>query len=123
MKIQLPIQEKYIKDGELIKEQGEKEFELDMSLASQIRFETKFPELSTREDLYGYTKRISEVKELSGAVIISKMKMLYCWFDTDLSFIDFLKMFDLSDMEYSQKLTDKIHQIFEIIANGSSEKN
>ena len=123
MKVYLPVQEKVIKDGELIKTPSEKEFDLDMSFASQIRFEAKFPELAEKEDLFGYTKRISAVKELSGAVIISKMKMLYCWFDTEMSFISFLKMFDLADLDYSEKLTDKIHEIFKIIFDGSAEKN
>ena len=123
MKVKLPIQQKEIKDSKLNIIEAEKEFELDMSLASQIRFETKFPELAEREDLYGYAKRISEINSLSAAVIISKMKMLYCWFDTEIQFIDFLKMFDLTDLEYTKKLTDKMNEIFSIVYNGSAEKN
>ena len=123
MKIKLPIQTKDIVNGELVKKQSEKVFEIDTSLASQIRFETKFPELAQREDLDGYSKRICKVEELSVAVIISKMKMLYCWFDTELEFIDFLKLFDLSDKEYVEKLTDGIKVAFELIFAGSAEKN
>ena len=123
MKVCLPIQEKVIQDGVLVKTPSEKEFDLDMSVASQIRFEAKFPELAEREDLFGYTKRICAVEEITGAVIISKMKMLYCWFDTEMSFVDFLKMFDLSDIEYSKKLTDRIHETFKIIFDSSAEKN
>jgi hypothetical protein len=99
-------------------------FDLDTSLASQIRFETKFPDLAQKEDLDGYSKRICKVEELSVAVIISKMKMLYCWFDTDLTFIDFLKLFDLTDTDYTvNKLTKAIKEAFELIFDGSSEKN
>lgn len=124
MKIKLPIQTKEIANGELVKKQGEKVFDLDTSLASQIRFETKFPELAQREDLEGYSKRICKVEELSVAVIISKMKMLYCWFDTDLCFIDFLKLFDLTDTDYTvNKLTKSIKEAFELIFDGSAEKN
>ena len=124
MKIKLPIQTKDIVNGELVKKQSEKVFDLDTSLASQIRFETKFPELAQREDLEGYSKRICKVEELSVAVIISKMKMLYCWFDTDLCFIDFLKLFDLTDTDYTvNKLTKSIKEAFEIIFDGSAEKN
>jgi hypothetical protein len=123
MKVSLPIQEKSIINGELIKKENEKEFNVDTSLASQIRFEAKFPELAQHEDLFGYSKRICAVDSLSAGVIISKMKMLYCWFDTDIEFIDFLKMFDLSDKDYVEKLTSKIKQVFEIIFNGSAEKN
>lgn len=124
MKIKLPIQTKDIVNGELVKKQSEKVFDLDTSLASQIRFETKFPELAQREDLEGYSKRICKVEELSVAVIISKMKMLYCWFDTDLCFIDFLKLFDLTDTDYTvNKLTKSIKEAFELIFDGSAEKN
>ena len=123
MKVKLPIQTKEIKEDKLIKEISEKEFELDMSLASQIRFEAKFPQLAEKEDLFGYSKRICEIKDLSGAVIISKMKMLYCWFDTDMEFIDFLKMFDLTDEKYVEKLTSKMQEIFNLVFNGSAEKN
>ena len=124
MKIKLPIQTKEIVNGELLKKQSEKVFDLDTSLASQIRFETKFPELAQREDLEGYSKRICKVEELSVAVIISKMKMLYCWFDTDLCFIDFLKLFDLTDTDYTvNKLTKSIKEAFELIFDGSAEKN
>ena len=123
MKIKLPIQTKEIVNGELVKKQSEKVFDLDTSLASQIRFETKFPELAQKEDLEGYSKRICKVEELSVAVIISKMKMLYCWFDTELEFIDFLKLYDLTDIEYIKKMTNAIKEAFELIFNASAEKN
>lgn len=124
MKIKLPIQTKEIVNGELVKKQSEKVFDLDTSLASQIRFETKFPDLAKKEDLDSYSKRICKVEELSVAVIISKMKMLYCWFDTDLCFIDFLKLFDLTDTDYTvNKLTKAIKEAFELIFDGSAEKN
>lgn len=123
MKIKLPIQTKEIVNGELVKKQSEKVFDLDTSLASQIRFETKFPELAQREDLDGYSKRICAIEELSAPIIISKMKMLYCWFDTEISFIDFLKLFDLTDIEYINKMTNAIKEAFELIFKASAEKN
>lgn len=123
MKVELHTQTKEIKNGKLVKKQGTFVADLDMSLASQIRYEAKFPELAQREDLYSYSKRISEIKELSAAVIISKMKMLYCWFDTEVSFVDFLKMFDLIDEEYVKKLTNEIKIAFDLIMDGSAEKN
>ena len=124
MKIKLPVQTKEIVNGELVKKQSEKVFDLDTSLAAQVRFETKFPELAQKEDLDGYSKRICKVEELSVALIISKMKMLYCWFDTDLCFVDFLKLFDLTDIDYTvNKLTKAIKEAFELIFDGSTEKN
>ena len=123
MKVELKTQKKQIVNGKLEIQEGKFVADLDMSLASQIRYEAKFPELAKVEDLYSYSKRISEVKETTAGVIISKMKMLYCWFDTDISFVDFLKLFDLTDLEYVNRLTTEIHNIFEIIINGSAEKN
>lgn len=123
MKVELHTQTKEIVDGKLVKKAGTFKADLDMSLASQIRFESKFPNLAEREDLYGYSKRISKEESLTAPVIISKMKMLYCWFDTEICFIDFLKMFDLTDIDYVKKLTNEIKTIFEIILDGSAEKN
>lgn len=123
MKVKLPVQTKEIVNGELAKKESEKTFDIDTSLASQIRFETKFPKLAEREDLFGYSKRICGIDDLTAPVIISKMKMLYCWFDTELDFIEFLKLFDLSDEAYVRKLTDAIKVAFELIFSGSAEKN
>lgn len=123
MKVKLPVQTKEIVNGELVKRENEKAFDIDTSLASQIRFETKFPKLAEREDLFNYSKRICAIEELTAPLIISKMKMLYCWFDTELDFIEFLKLFDLSDEAYVKKLTDGLKVAFELIFSGSSEKN
>lgn len=123
MRTKLPIQTKEIIDGKLIKHKYEKVFEIDTSLASQIRFESKFPKLAEREDLFSYSKRLCEIKEITAPIIISKMKMLYCWFDTDIEFIDFLKLFDLTDKKYINELTDALKTAFELIFTSSSEKN
>ena len=88
MKVTLNTQTKEIKNGQVEKIKGTFTADLDMSLASQIRFEAKFPELAKNEDLIGYAQRLKEIKELSTAVILSNMKILYCWFDTDLTFIE-----------------------------------
>ncbi len=123
MRVTLNTQTKEIKNGKLEKIKGTFTADLDMSLASQIRFEAKFPELAKNEDLIGYAQRLKDINELSTAVIISNMKVLYCWFDTDLTFIEFLKLFDLTDIEYIKQLTEEIKTIFELILNGSAEKN
>ena len=123
MKIKLPIQTKEIIDGKLVVKSSEMELKIDTSLLAQQRFESKFPALAVKEDLEGYSKRICAVEELSIAVIISKMKMLYCWFDTDMSFEDFLRLFDLTDIEYINKMTNAIKEAFELIFNASAEKN
>lgn len=123
MKVTLNTQSKEIKNGQIEKIKGTFTADLDMSLASQIRFEAKFPELAKNEDLIGYAQRMKDVKELSTAVILSDMKILYCWFDTDLTFIEFLKLFDLTDIDYVKRLMDEIKIVFDLILNGSAEKN
>ena len=123
MKVTLNTQSKEIKNGQVEKIKGTFIADLDMSLASQIRFESKFPELAKNEDLVGYAQRMKDVKELSTAVILSDMKILYCWFDTDLTFIEFLKLFDLTDIDYVKRLMEEIKTVFNLILNGSAEKN
>ena len=123
MKVTLNTQTKEIKNGQIEKIKGTFTADLDMSLASQIRFESKFPELAKNEDLVGYAQRMKDVKELSTAVILSDMKILYCWFDTDLTFIEFLKLFDLTDIDYVKRLMEEIKTVFNLILNGSAEKN
>ena len=123
MKVTLNTQTKEIKNGKIEKIKGTFTADLDMSLASQIRFEAKFPELAKNEDLIGYAQRLKDTKELNAAIILSNMKVLYCWFDTDLTFIEFLKLFDLTDIEYIKQLTSEIKTVFDLILNGSAEKN
>lgn len=123
MKVTLNTQTKEIKNGQVEKIKGTFTADLDMSLASQIRFEAKFPELAKNEDLLGYAQRLKDIKELSTAVILSDMKILYCWFDTDLTFIEFLKLFDLTDIDYVKRLMEEIKTVFDLILNGSAEKN
>lgn len=123
MKVKFPVQRKELVGIELKKEKKYIDFDIDVSLASQYRYETKFPNLAEREDLYNYSKRISEVKELSAGKILSWLKLLYCWIDTDLEFIDFLKLIDLTDKEYVKELTDTLENIFNVILDGSAEKN
>jgi hypothetical protein len=127
MKVTLPIITKNeIVDGKHIKEYAEKAFNLDMSLACQMRWEAAFPEMAKKENLVDYSKRIRDLDEFSLPVIISKMKTMYCYFDTEtvpLTFMQFLKMFDFTYEEYVKKLTDRIKEIFNIIFESASEKN
>lgn len=128
MKIKLPIQSKEIVekengDLELKVEQGEKEFDVDMTLIAQRRFEQNFPKMAEHEDVLSYSQRICSIKEISAPIIISKMKVLYCWLESDMIYDDFLRLFDLTDKKYVEKLTTKIQKVFELIFNGSAEKN
>lgn len=129
MKIKLPIQTKEIIDGKLVVNEFEQEINIDFTLMANVRFESKFPTLAfdkygnPADNLESYSKRIYAVEQLSLPVIISKMKALYCWFDTDMSFEDFLRLFDLSDIQYTKRLINAIKEAFELIFNASAEKN
>lgn len=132
MKTTLPIREKkLLDDGTIEIKDSELEVDVDVSVLSQIRFESKFPELAKFEDIYDYTKRIFAIEEkdkngkpiITAPVLISKFKAIYCWFETDLSFYDFVKLCSSGDDEYQDKLLKKIHQIANAITNGSAEKN
>lgn len=122
MEITLPIQKVKIVNGKKLVESSEKVFELDMTLAAQMRFEQKFPEIAKREDLYDYTKRILSYS-LSREQILSLLKTLYCWFDTNIQFIEFIKLFDFSDKQYVDKLLQKLDETFKIIFDSPVEKN
>lgn len=134
MKITLPIKTKdEIKDGKRILEYGEKPFELDISLNCQMRWESKFPEQAAKEDLVSYTQRIhalllelkekDNLKNLTAPFVISILKTVYCYFDTDITFMQFLKLFDFSSNEHTERLIDKLKEVFEIISSEASEKN
>ena len=51
------------------------------------------------------------------------MKMLYCWLETDIEFVDFLKLFDLTDIDYIKDITGEIKKVIDIVFNSSAEKN
>lgn len=124
MKVSLPIQKKEIINGEIKKEKTYMEFDIDVTLASQIRYEKKFPELAKYEDLHGYSDRIFKVKELTAGKILSELKLLYCWIETEMSFVDFVKLFDLTDIEYVKEFLEKLDKVFKLILEDtSSEKN
>ena len=123
MRFKFPVQRKELVDGKVKKEKGYIDFDIDTSLASQARYEKKFPELAKYEDLYNYSIRIKDVKELSTAKILSWLKLLYCWIETDLDYIDFLKLFDLTDQDYVKEFIKALEKAFNTIIDGSSEKN
>lgn len=123
MKVWLPVQSKEFENGKLSKSIQNKLFDLDTSLASELRWEAKFPEQASKEDLFTYTQRIQKSTELTAPVILSKMKAIYCWFDTDISFVDFVKLFDLSDKAYTESLINQIQNVWKTVQEGSAEKN
>lgn len=123
MKITLPVLKEEFKDGRVVSERTEKEFNIDVTLVAQMRYETKFPELAKSENLLDYAQRIFAIKEQSQALVISKLKLIYCWFDTEMSFEEFLAMFTCTNINYTKELVEKLSAVFTAIADSSAEKN
>lgn len=131
-KLTVPLQIKTkdeISNGKRITEFAEKDFELDMTLNAQMRWEQKFPAQAEKEELTIYAQRIEAAGVnlpgggVSSAALISKMKVLYCYFNFSFSFPEFLALFDFSLPEYTRTLVGQIKDAFEIINEAASEKN
>lgn len=127
MKVILTVKTKdEIKNGKRLIEYADKEFELDLSLNCQMRWEKHFPTQAENEDLILYTERIREAIEKDQAsvpLIISMLKTIYCYFDTDISFQQFLRLFDFSSIEHTEKIVNDMKNIFEIVLAEAVEKN
>lgn len=123
MKISLPIYKPdRIENGKVKINEYEQSFELITSLASEMRYEALFPKMAEHEDLITYTDRIINSKP-SREKWLSELKVLYCWLDTDLSFIEFIDLFAQPNEEYIKKLSKRLKEIFDVVCNGSAEKN
>ena len=128
MEVTLHTQKKIIKevDGkkEMQKVKGEITVDLDMSLNAQARWEANFPALAEKEDLIQYCHRLSKVQNRSSmAVILSDMKPVFCMFDIGLTFKEFNKLFDFSDINYTKELAKELKEIIDLFFESASEKN
>lgn len=127
-KATLPILKQEIVGTQLIRTESEIEVDVDASLAMEYRWEKNFPELAKRESLTSYIERINNQDEASKkASYMSALKAVYCVFESDSlpTFESFLKLFNLSDQEYLDKLQKQIDLILKLVLGGSvvSEKN
>lgn len=123
MLFKMPILKQEVIKDNIKKNKEYINFNIDVSLASQMRYETKFPELAKNEDLYNYSIRIMSLKDLTISKILSEIKLLYCWIETDIEFIDFVKLFNFTDEDYIKELVDSLKKAFDLILNSSAEKN
>lgn len=96
---------------------------MDMSLGCQMRWEAKFPELAAKETFVDYSDRLKNIKSKNAAIILSKMKVIYCFFETELNFTSFVKMFDFTNLKFTETLLDRIDEIFNLVLSSASEKN
>ena len=125
IEIRLPIIKESKILGKTIKRKyAEEKFVLDMSLAAEDRFEQNFPTLcKVYGDLAQYMESVQAVQDVTRAKVLSMLKCLYCWFDTKYTFREFLQLFDLTDIDYIEKLVEKLRLSFNIILDNASEKN
>lgn len=124
MKIILPFVKKdEYKDGKRIFETEERPVEIDNTLVAQMRWEANFPEIAARESIVDYAMRLRNEQSENVAVLISKLKVLFCFFKLDGDFVWFLKLFDFSQKEYVESLIRKISAAFNVIFSGATEKN
>lgn len=127
MKVILTVKTKdEIKNGKRVVEYADKEFELDLSLNCQMRWEKHFPAQAEKEDIILYTERVRaglEKDNSSAPLIISMFKAIYCYFDTAMKFQEFLAMFDFSSVEYVEKLVGQLKEVFDIVEAEAVEKN
>ncbi len=124
MIIRLPvITRDEMRDGKRLFEYEEREVTMINTMAAQMRWEAVFPEIAKNESLVDYSLRIKDLDTNSLPVLISKMKIIYCFLKTDMTFPDFLDLFDLSQKEYAGKLIDRLKNAFELVFDTASEKN
>ena len=124
MKVILPFVKKdEFKDGKRIFETEDRSVDIDNTLVSQMRWEANFPEIAARESIVDYAMRLKGESGENVSVLISKLKVLFCFFKLDGDFVSFLKMFDFSQREYVEGLIEKISEAFNAIFEGAAEKN
>lgn len=124
MKVTLPfIKRDEAKDGVRIFETEDRAVELDNTLVAQMRWEAAFPELAKRESIIDYAERVKDAPSGSVAVLIARLKVLYCFFKMPCAFEDFLAMFDWSQKEYAERLVNAIKEALDLIFGTASEKN
>lgn len=113
-------------DGTLKKSEREIKVKIDTSLFAEERWEKHFPHNAQRETLFAYIERVQEKGLADAAHILSNLKALYCFIESDeiADFKSFLQLFNMSDVEYLTRLTNKIKLVFEIALKSTvSAKN
>ncbi|MBD5086697.1 MAG: hypothetical protein HDT32_05035 [Clostridiales bacterium] len=121
-KTKIPVQEK-IDDGNgnIKTQKREIAVTVDTSIFAEERWEKYFPTNAKSETLFAYIERVHENRMLDKAHILSNLKALYCFLESDelSDFKSFCQLFDLADVKYLQTLCDKIKWIFGIVLGSS----
>lgn len=125
MKIELPVLDQKIVNGELISNERNAIFNIDTSVYSEERWEQNFPALASREGLFQYVERIQKDSVTERVKVASMLKAVYCFIESDEipTYKAFAQMFNLATPEYTTRMINALHSAFELILNGSSVKN
>lgn len=123
MKITLPIVTKdELVDGKRVFEFENRAMEADFSLGMQMRWEARFPEIASKCSIVEYAERVKNAPN-DLASVVSKIKCVYCFLDTDMPFVKFIALFDFSRKEYVEKLLRAISDAIKVMQEGAAEKN
>ena len=116
MKITLPIVTK-----DELGTDGKRVFVYE-ELGMQLRWEAKFPELAAQCSVTDYASRVAKMPS-DAASLLSKLKCIYCFLETDMRFLEFIRLFDFTKKEYVQELVHRIGEAFKVMLDGAAEKN
>ena len=121
-KTKLPVKERIEgENGKIITQEKEIAVTVDTSIFAEERWEKNFPANSQHETLFRYIERVHENGMLDKAHILSNLKALYCFIESDelSDFKSFCQLFDLADGKYLETLCDKMKWIFSKVLDSS----
>lgn len=125
MRIELPILDQKIVDGQIVSTERNAIFNIDTSVYSEERWEQNFPALASREGLFQYVERIQKDSTTERVKVACMLKAIYCFIESDQipTYKSFAQMINLATPEYTTRMINTLHSAFDLILNSSSVKN
>lgn len=125
MRIELPILDQKIVDGQIVSTERNATFNIDTSVYSEERWEQNFPALASREGLFQYVERIQKDSTTERVKVACMLKAIYCFIESDEipTYKSFAQMINLATPEYTTRMINTLHSAFDLILNSSSVKN
>lgn len=124
VKFELPTLKQEFVNGELKSIKDSIDCYFDMSAAAQITWEREFPAQAEKIALFDYVDKLNNLKIKDTATAILSLKVIYCFlvFETPMSVIEFLRMFNFGDKDYFDELVGKLKEIMIAIFPDSKKK-
>lgn len=125
MKIELPILDQKMENGEIVTSERLAIFDIDTSVYSEERWEQNFPALAANEGLFQYIERVQENAVTDRVRVSCMLKAIYCFIESAEvpTYKQFAQMISLSTPEYTVRMLESLKAAFKAILNGSSTKN